>query len=55
MKKTILSALCLLLSALSVIVIAQKKNKTVTTDKFAGLDTAFERVLKDWHAAGGGR
>lgn len=52
MKKTILSALCLLLSALSVIVIAQKKNKTVTTDKFAGLDTAFERVLKDWHAAG---
>lgn len=32
---------------------AQKKMKPVTeTDRFAGLDTAFERVLKDWHAAG---
>ena len=32
---------------------AQKKNKPVTeTDRFAGLDTTFEKVLKDWHAAG---
>ncbi len=33
--------------------IAQKKTKpTPQTDRFAGLDTAFERALKDWHAAG---
>lgn len=33
--------------------VAQKKSKPVAVvDRFAGLDTAFERVLKDWHAAG---
>jgi CubicO group peptidase (beta-lactamase class C family) len=31
--------------------IAQRKAKQAP-DRFAGLDTAFERVLKDWHAAG---
>ncbi|MEN9686690.1 MAG: hypothetical protein RLZZ28_2476 [Bacteroidota bacterium] len=32
---------------------AQKKAKpAIAADRFAGLDTAFERVLKDWHAAG---
>jgi len=32
---------------------SQKKNKnSVQTDRFAGLDTTFEKVLKDWHAAG---
>jgi CubicO group peptidase (beta-lactamase class C family) len=32
---------------------AQKKNKPVVEpDRFAGLDTAFERVLKEFHAAG---
>lgn len=30
---------------------AQRKTKQAP-DRFAGLDTAFERVLKDWHAAG---
>ena len=30
---------------------AQRKAKQAP-DRFAGLDTAFERVLKDWHAAG---
>lgn len=32
---------------------AQKKTKSTTpVDRFVGLDTTFERVLKDWHAAG---
>ena len=37
----------------SLIAFSQKKNKnSVQTDRFAGLDTIFEKVLKDWHAAG---
>ncbi len=33
---------------------AQKKNKNIHVEenRFAGLDTTFEKVLKDWHAAG---
>ncbi len=50
MRKIVL-AVCLLAMAISAM--AQKKGKTATVvDRFAGLDTAFERVLKDWHAAG---
>lgn len=41
---------CLL--ALGLPAIAQKKKNMPTIDRFAGLDTAFERVLRDWHAAG---
>ena len=42
-----------MLLAVSFISISQKKIKpTIPEDRFAGLDTAFERVLKDWHAAG---
>src|SRR5450631_468992 len=29
-----------------------QKQKTTEDKRFAGLDTAFARVLKDWHAAG---
>lgn len=39
----------LLLFLLSTSIIAQKP---VVDKRFAGLDTAFQRVLKDWHAAG---
>lgn len=43
----------IILMAVSFSSIGQKKSKsTPETDRFAGLDTAFERVLKDWHAAG---
>ncbi len=32
---------------------SQKKTMTVVeTDRFAGLDTTFEKILKEWHAAG---
>lgn len=49
--KKIVQLICLVILAFSST--AQKKNKTaVVLDRFAGLDTAFERVLKDWHAAG---
>ena len=42
-----------ILLAIPFISISQKKTKqTIPEDRFAGLDTAFERVLKDWHAAG---
>ena len=41
-----------ILLGLVTVTFAQKKKAVVTADKFAGLDTAFERVLKDWHAAG---
>nr|HVZ26373.1 serine hydrolase domain-containing protein [Sediminibacterium sp.] len=39
---------------LSLLASAQhKKHSTAPVpDRFAGLDTAFDRVLKDWHAAG---
>ncbi|MEO7531294.1 MAG: serine hydrolase [Sediminibacterium sp.] len=50
MRKSLLLALCLPIAFLS---IAQKKTKPVEeADHFAGLDTAFERILKDWHAVG---
>ena len=38
-----------ILSLLTISSIAQKQK---TDARFAGLDTAFARVLKDWHAAG---
>ena len=41
----------LLLCLITVISFAQKENST-EEKRFAGLDTAFARVLKDWHAAG---
>lgn len=47
--------LCFMLVAccLAITAYAQKKNTTpLQTDRFAGLDTAFERVLKDQLAAG---
>ena len=50
MRKTLFAIAMLSISFLT---IAQKKTKTIPElDRFAGLDTAFERVLKDWHAAG---
>ena len=39
-----------LLCFVSFATIAQKAKKS--SDRFAGLDTAFARVLKDWKAAG---
>ncbi|MBS1578614.1 MAG: serine hydrolase [Bacteroidetes bacterium] len=49
MKKITL-IICMLVSIAS---FAQKKNKlTKPTDPFAGLDTTFEKLLKDFHAAG---
>jgi CubicO group peptidase (beta-lactamase class C family) len=38
--------------AFAISAFAQKKNAAMVIDRFAGLDTAFERVLQDWHAAG---
>jgi CubicO group peptidase (beta-lactamase class C family) len=32
--------------------VSAQKKLSPPQDRFAGLDTAFERVLKDWHAAG---
>jgi CubicO group peptidase (beta-lactamase class C family) len=50
MKKIILA---IMVMAMALPAIAQKKTKPVPeVDRFAGLDTAFERVLKEWHAAG---
>ncbi len=50
MKKIIVGVFLLALSSMS---LAQKKAKTnIPSDRFAGLDTAFERILKEWHAAG---
>jgi CubicO group peptidase (beta-lactamase class C family) len=50
MRKSLATILSLLIVFSS---IAQKKTKPAPeVDRFAGLDTAFERVLKDWHAAG---
>ncbi|MBR2648097.1 MAG: serine hydrolase [Sediminibacterium sp.] len=48
MRKFILSLLALSVFASY----AQKKNAITKPDKFSGLDTAFERVLKTWHGAG---
>src|SRR5664279_3241029 len=47
MRKIFLLSFC----ALSVASFAQKQ-KSTPDKRFAGLDTAFARVLKDWHAAG---
>ncbi|MBY0480215.1 MAG: serine hydrolase [Chitinophagaceae bacterium] len=49
-KKT---SLAVLLLAVCFFTNAQKKTKSPNeADRFAGLDTTFERILKDWHAAG---
>ena len=42
--------IALLLCFVTFATIAQKAKKS--SDRFAGLDTAFARVLKDWKAAG---
>src|SRR6478736_6590011 len=47
MRKTATLLLCIA----SITPFAQTK-KAASVDRFAGLDTAFARVLKDWHAAG---
>jgi CubicO group peptidase (beta-lactamase class C family) len=53
MRKMKTWAAVLALSAISFSLPAQKKNRVNTpTDRFAGLDTAFERVLREFHAAG---
>ncbi len=50
MKKIFLAIVCM---AVTVFSFAQKKSKPAAeVDRFAGLDTAFERVLKEWYAAG---
>ncbi len=50
MKKIILAIFYMVITFSSN---AQKKIKPIIeVDRFAGLDTAFERVLKEWHAAG---
>ena len=41
-----------LVCAISITSFAQKKSKSTEDKRFAGLDTAFARVLKDWNAAG---
>ncbi|MCX6205160.1 MAG: serine hydrolase [Bacteroidetes bacterium] len=49
-KKLLLASIML---AVFVFANAQKKNKPISkADPFAGLDTTFERILSDWHAAG---
>ncbi|HEX7691336.1 MAG TPA: serine hydrolase domain-containing protein, partial [Sediminibacterium sp.] len=48
MRYVFLAALC----SLCMLLHAQKKKTPAGIDHFAGLDTAFERVLKDWHGAG---
>src|SRR6202011_2957056 len=45
-----LPILCIVALGLASPTFAQKSHRPV--DPFAGLDTAFARVLKDWHAAG---
>jgi CubicO group peptidase (beta-lactamase class C family) len=43
----------IIFSTAALYTLAQKKPAQATTDKrFDGIDTAFARVLKDWHAAG---
>jgi CubicO group peptidase (beta-lactamase class C family) len=41
-----------LLFCLSTITSVAQKHKSTVDKRFTGLDTAFARVLKDWHAAG---
>jgi CubicO group peptidase (beta-lactamase class C family) len=41
-----------LLTVLATVSLSAQKKKATTTDRFAGLDTAFERVLKTWYGAG---
>ncbi len=47
--KTILLLLCLVISITTP---AQKSKPQISDKRFAGLDTAFDRILKNWHAAG---
>ncbi len=44
--------LLLLYLVLAITSTAQKSKTLISDKRFAGLDTAFERLLKDWHAAG---
>ncbi len=48
MKSVIISLLVLFSLSSS----AQKTNKNKSDNRFAGLDTTFNRVLKEWKAAG---
>ena len=48
MKRIITVLLC----TICIGTFAQKQNKSTEDKRFAGFDTAFARVLKDWHAAG---
>lgn len=49
--RNLLTVFCLL--TIPFLSLSQMKAKPIMPeDRFAGLDTAFERVLKDWHAAG---
>ncbi|MCW3086742.1 MAG: serine hydrolase [Sediminibacterium sp.] len=50
MRKLLIAATWFALPLLS---LSQKKtNQPLLADRFAGMDTAFERILRDWHAAG---
>lgn len=44
--------MCLLLFCIITLNAFSQKHKSTTDKTFTGLDTAFARVLKDWHAAG---
>jgi len=46
MKKLLFLAVCF--ASLS----SHAQKRSATTDRFAGLDTLFNRVLKEWNAAG---
>ncbi|MDQ6756178.1 MAG: serine hydrolase [Bacteroidota bacterium] len=48
-----MKTICLLLCcAITLITSAQKSNDQKNDKRFAGMDTAFARILKDWHVAG---
>lgn len=47
--KTLILLLCCVITLNS---FAQKSKNQIRDNRFDGLDTAFERVLKNWHAAG---
>ncbi len=42
----------LLISFLTATTLLAQKTNTSANDRFAGLDAAFNQILKDWHAAG---
>ena len=48
MKKLIIFLCCVI----TINALAQKSKNQIRDKRFDGLDTAFERILKDWHAAG---